>query len=396
MEAINRAAFSYLVKPYEMELLMLSIRRAIEKRLALEKNIRLATLVGSSSEAIISTDRAGLVTSWNEGAEAMFGHGPGDILGRPVSCLFPPESAPALRELGERVGSGESIKAFELVLQGKSGRPMHASLTMSPLRDASGAVVGAALVSHDISEQKALQAQVIRAQRLESLATLAAGMTHQFNNINAAVKGSLEVIARVTNLPAAAGRFAAEALKALQRSIDITERLGGITAAASAGLESIGLAEMVEALLASFEGRFEAQGVSIGVEVDPDARVMASRAMLGFVVESLLTNSLHALIDAPLPAITVRSKRAAELVGLEVVDTGCGIPAEGFAPRVYPPFHHKGRVGSAQFAPVPRQRRWLEPRCLPEHRDRRRRPDGGGKRAGGRIDLQGLAAGGTS
>ncbi len=317
-----------------------------------EKNIRLATLVESSHDAIIGIDRNDLVTSWNKGAEAIYGYTAAEMIGRPIFTLIPPEIEERARADRERILNGEDISHFETEQFHKDGRRLSVSLTLSPIRDSRGNIAGAAWISSDITSQKALQAQLIRAQRLESLATLAAGIAHQFNNINTAIKGYLEILSLGRELPAESRSYVQNALRSLDRAISITERLQGLTSSAPAALEDVDLAELVRSLLPLFERRFEENGTTVKTDLQPAARARANRALLSFVTESLFTNSLHALMGRPTRRISVRTRMEGGFACLEVSDTGCGISAENL-PRIFTPFFTtKGEwaaTGSTQF-----------------------------------------------
>ena len=231
-----------------------------------ERNIRLATLVESSHDAIVGVDPGDIVTTWNKGAESMFGYSAEEMIGRPIGVLIPPDLAAQARTTREHVQRGEDIGPVETELIRRDGRRIFVSLTLSPIRDAEGKVVGAASISIDITAQKALQAQLIRSQRLESLGTLAGGIAHQFNNINMAVKGYLDIIAQSQDLPAPAAAYLKEALRGVQRSIEITERLQGLTSAAPASRETLRLEQLVPTLLPLFEKQLE------GIRCDNPAR----------------------------------------------------------------------------------------------------------------------------
>ena len=322
-----------------------------ERRHMEERNLRLATLVESSHDAIVGVDPDGIVTTWNKGAESTYGYSAEEMIGRPIGVVIPPDLAAQARTNRERVERGEDIGPIETEQIRKDGRKIFVSLTLSPIRDAENTVVGTASISIDITARKALQAQLIRSQRLESLGTLAAGIAHQFNNINMAVRGYLDLIAQSPGLLASTAAYLKEALRGVQRSIEITERLQGLTSAAPAGRETLRLEKLVPTLLPLFERQLEGSGVTIQLDLQETQPVLASRSMLGFVITSLLTNSVHALLDCPSRIIVLRTRSQGDSSSVEVSDTGCGIPHENL-PRIFSPFFTtKGewaQPGSAQ------------------------------------------------
>jgi len=134
----------------------------------------LASIVESSRDAIISTDLNGAITSWNRGAELLFGYTAAEIIGKPLTKLIPPDRIEEKRGIPERLVSGEQIDSFETVRRCKDGHLVDVSLTMSPIKNAKGAVVGVSKIARDISEL----------QRVRTQQTLLLGeMKHRINNL---------------------------------------------------------------------------------------------------------------------------------------------------------------------------------------------------------------------
>jgi two-component system CheB/CheR fusion protein len=115
---------------------------------------RLASIVESSDDAIISKDLEGIVTSWNHGAERLFGYTAEEAIGKSILMLVPPERSKEEVEIIERVRLGEHIEHYETVRQHKDGRGVWVSLTVSPLRDAQGRIVGASKIARDMTERR--------------------------------------------------------------------------------------------------------------------------------------------------------------------------------------------------------------------------------------------------
>ncbi len=115
---------------------------------------RLAAIVESSADAIIGKDLEGIITSWNGGAEALFGYTAAEMVGRPILRLIPPDRHHEEQDILDRIRRNESVAHFETVRRTKDGRLIDVSITASPIRDASGRVVGASKVARDISERR--------------------------------------------------------------------------------------------------------------------------------------------------------------------------------------------------------------------------------------------------
>jgi PAS domain S-box-containing protein len=120
---------------------------------------RLAAIVDSSHDAIVSKDLNGVITSWNRGAERLFGYTAGEIIGRAITTLIPADRQHEETMILERIRRGELVDHYETVRQRKDGCLVDISLTVSPVKDAAGKIVGASKIARDISEKKQAQAR---------------------------------------------------------------------------------------------------------------------------------------------------------------------------------------------------------------------------------------------
>jgi PAS domain S-box-containing protein len=313
-------------------------RDMTERRRMEEKNLRLAAMIESSNDAIISIGLDDTVTSWNKGAENIFGYSAEEMMGTSIIPLLSPQVMMQEPTLREQMGREGRVLHTESTVMRKDGRRIYVSTSTSVITDAEGQMVGITFISRDVTDQKALQVQLIRAQRLESLGTLAAGIAHQFNNINTAVRGYLDILSQDTGLPASARSYVRKTLKAVQRAVDITDRLQGLTTSASStSPEVLRLEEAVPAIVALFAKTLEREGIRLEVDIPQTPAVRVSHAMLEFLVTSLMTNSIHALSGCASPLVAIRGRCKAGFCSLEVTDNGCGISAENL-PRIFTPF----------------------------------------------------------
>ena len=123
---------------------------------------RLAAIVESSADAIIGKTLTGTITSWNTGAEDMYGHTAHEMVDRNISLIVPPDRAGEASDILERVGRGQQVEPYETERVHRDGQLIDVSIAVSPLRDRAGAIVGASTVARDISEQKrALRSQTL-------------------------------------------------------------------------------------------------------------------------------------------------------------------------------------------------------------------------------------------
>src|SRR5829696_7197876 len=133
------------------------IARDISEQKALEREaFRLAAIIDSSEDAIISKNLDGIVQTWNKAAERMFGYAADDIVGRSITTIIPADRRGEEDSVLSRIRAGTSIEHFETVRQRRDGSLIDISLSVSPIRDAAGEVIGASKIARDISRQKAL------------------------------------------------------------------------------------------------------------------------------------------------------------------------------------------------------------------------------------------------
>ena len=136
------------------------VRDITERKQTEEIRARLAAIVESSDDAIISKTLDGAITSWNHGAEKIYGYSSEEIVGKPVSVLVPTDRPDEIPEILEKVGRGEAIDNYETVRLAKDGRRLDVSLTISPVKDLSGNLVGASTIARDITERRRTESEL--------------------------------------------------------------------------------------------------------------------------------------------------------------------------------------------------------------------------------------------
>ncbi len=176
-----------------------------------QANAALAAIVASSDDAIISKTLDGVILSWNAGAQRIFGYSAGEAIGQPLHMLIPPDRASEETDILARISRGESIEHFETLRRCKNGSEIRVSVTISPLRDAKGIIVGASKIARDISETRRF-AIAIEQQEARLSAIIDAAM-------DAIV--TIDAQQRITMFnPAAEAMFCCRASEALGSSID--------------------------------------------------------------------------------------------------------------------------------------------------------------------------------
>ena len=130
------------------------VRDITEQKHAADLKQLVAAVVESSDDAIIRKTLEGVITSWNKGAERIFGYSAEEVVGKHVSLLMPPERVEDMTSILERVRRGERVDHYETKRRTKDGRILDISLSVSPVRDREGHIIGAAKVARDITERK--------------------------------------------------------------------------------------------------------------------------------------------------------------------------------------------------------------------------------------------------
>jgi diguanylate cyclase (GGDEF)-like protein/PAS domain S-box-containing protein len=164
IETLHRGAADYVLKNH-LSKLAPAVIRAMEE--AAERNLRrkLAAIVESSEDAIFGKTPDGRVTTWNPGAEKMFGYSAAEIVGKSLDVLAPPGGEQTIAELLAVVAGGKSVAHYEISCRAKDGRSIEVSLSLSPIRDSSGTISGISAIARDITERKAAEAALLRLNR---------------------------------------------------------------------------------------------------------------------------------------------------------------------------------------------------------------------------------------
>jgi PAS domain S-box-containing protein len=148
-----------------------------------EYRSRLALIIDSSQDAIIGKDVNGIVTSWNQGAQHMYGYTAAEMLGQSISILSPKDRPDEIPKILETIRRGETVQHYETVRVSKDGHLLIVSISVSPIRDSEGVIVGASVIARNITEQKRAQEQLRQSQKMEAVGRLAGGVAHDFNNV---------------------------------------------------------------------------------------------------------------------------------------------------------------------------------------------------------------------
>jgi PAS domain S-box-containing protein len=308
---------------------VLIFRDMTEERRAELARAWLASIVESSHDAIVSKTLDGCITSWNPGAVALFGYTPGEIVGKPITTIVPPELYEEEAEVLARLRRGERLDHFETVRVAKDGRRIDVSLTVSPIRNEEGEIIGASKIARDISERKRTEQQLREAdnRKDEFLATLA----HELRNPLSPLRNSVELLLRLEPDRPELQTACAIIERQLRQMTHLVDDLLDLSRVRTGRIdlltENVDLGALLQTLEHSFRPMFEAarQHVTVAMPADP-LYVSGDRARLIQVFSNILTNASKYTPEGGHIRIELESLDGDALV--RVSDTGIGIPPD--------------------------------------------------------------------
>jgi len=295
----------------------------------------LAAIVESSDDAIVSKTVDGVIQSWNASAERLFGYSADEAVGRPITMIIPPDRRDEEQEILRRIRAGERTDHFETVRMRKDGRLINVSLTVSPVRDESGKVVGASKTARDITERKkadeqiqVLMSELKQADRRkdEFLALLA----HELRGPLAPLRNTLEIMKRTGqsgNSDEAHGTMDRQ-LGQLVRLVDDLLDVSRIThGKISLAKQRVDLAQVIGQAVEASRPQAESLGHRVRVMLPPRPIYLeADPARLAQVFGNLLNNACK--YTPPGGRISVTAEQTGSVVLVKVKDSGVGIPAD--------------------------------------------------------------------
>src|SRR6202008_2107437 len=154
-----------LLKSSPSPLVLAMVEDITDKKKAEEARYRHAAVIESSDDAIASGTLDGIIVSWNTGAQKMYGYTESEAVGKPISMLVPPELPDEENNILETLKSGNRIEHFETVRVTKTGKRIHVSLSISPIKDSSGRIVGVSGIARDITNRKRAEEALLSSER---------------------------------------------------------------------------------------------------------------------------------------------------------------------------------------------------------------------------------------
>ncbi len=308
----------------------------------------LSNIVNSSDDAIVSKNLDGVVTSWNKSAERVFGYTAEEMVGRPISLLFPPDRQGEEPAILERIRRGERVDHFETIRIHKSGAKLEISVTISPVRDETGRIVGASKVARDITEQKRAQREMAKLNEELQKATrmnseFLAVMSHELRTPLNAIAGWVQILRDKHVKP----EQMAQGLEIIERNTwvqvelinDLLDMSRIITGKLKLDLRRIDLASTVANAVETVRPTADAKGVRLTSALSSiGGSVMGDEARLHQIVGNLLSNAIK--FTPREGRVHVALERVNSHVEIVVEDTGKGIQAD-FLPYVFDRFRQE-------------------------------------------------------
>ena len=311
---------------------------------------RLAAIVESAEDAIVSKDLDGIIQSWNHGAERIFGYTAQEAIGRSITIVIPDDRLDEEAEVLTRIRAGLAVEHFETVRRRKDGSPIDIALTVSPIRTSTGEIIGASKIARDITEQRRLREIAEEASRLKD--EFLALLSHELRTPLNTVLGYARMLRKEDSRMV--GDLRVRALDALERNADALSRLvtdvldtsRSVSGKLRLDLETAPLEEIVSEAVRTVSPPAEAKDLSFEIHCEPGISVRADRDRLQQVLWNLLSNAIK--FTPAGGTVSLRTRRDHGSIVISVEDTGIGIAPEHL-PHVFQRFWQAHTGASREF-----------------------------------------------
>ena len=328
----------------------LATREAAEEELRRTEE-RLRAVVAAAPLAIALTNREGTIQVWNREAERIYGAPAAEAIGRPVSEVTE-MGASQFEEFRRTMAAGGSIAGLPISRRQADGRQLELRLFLAPLRDDEGSVTGAVSIIEDLSDRRALEAQLRQSQKMETMGQLAGTIAHDFNNLLTAIRGFAEIAAASLGPDHEVGQDLAEIRAAADRAADLTRRLLAFSSQTPAGATIHELNAVVQGMEPMLR-RLIGPTVDLRMSLSREAGyVRIDRGQLEQAVLNLVINARDALPDGGTIKVATGiehveatpTEDAHRVAVLTIEDTGVGMVPE-VVERAFEPFFTTKKAG---------------------------------------------------
>jgi PAS domain S-box-containing protein len=334
-----------LVKTISFACVSASIGALIRKlRNARAGRTRLAAIVDSSNDAIISEDLNGVVTSWNAAAMKMFGHTAEEMIGQPILWIVPDELHAQERMILRNLREGKGFNHFETERLRKDGSRIKVSLMISPLLDANGHVEGASKIVRDVTERVKMQNAIIESEKLAATGRMAAAIAHEINNPLEAITNLAYLIDSSENLDSSVKHCSGMLVDEIHRLSNVAKR--SLTFFRDTGKPAeFDVAATVDGVLALNKPLFTQKNISVRRSYAGPFMVFGSSAEMRQVFSNLIRNAIDAIAADGQIEVRIRASQGSNW-RISVADNGHGIRPDA-QERLFQPFvTTKGSTGN--------------------------------------------------
>lgn len=303
-----------------------------------EIRFRLAAIVDSADDAIISKDLNGVVTSWNEGALQMFGYTAEEMIGQPILRLIPEELHYEEEQILRTLRAGDRVDHFETTRQKKSGERIEVSVTISPIKDENGHVIGASKIARDISDRKRIERLLIQSEKIAATGRMAAAIAHEINNPLESIVNLIYLARQNINPQGKAQTFLLTAEQELERLSHLARQTLGYYRDTGTATE-LYLHDLIENVLSVYQGKVLSGGISVDTRFNDLQKIVVSRGEMLQVFSNVIANAIDAMPQGGVLNISIRKLMSAAGDGMQVIirDSGTGISRADLE-RVFEPF----------------------------------------------------------
>lgn len=298
----------------------------------------LAAIVVSSEDAIIGKDLNGIITSWNQAATRILGYSREEMIGASILKLIPEDLHSSETIILEKIRAGERIEHFETVRLTRSGELLDVSLTISPVRDENGTIVGASKILRDISNRKHIERSLLQAEKIAAAGRMAATIAHEINNPLEAVVNLLYLLRPFVQDRKGISYLDAAESELIRVSYIARQTLGFYREHTS--VSSASVAELAEHAITIYEPRCASIGIRIETSLQSTRKIVLRRGEIMQVISNLIANSIQAMPSGGTLQISVRDAapaNTAEGIVFSIRDSGVGIAKEHL-PRIFDAF----------------------------------------------------------
>lgn len=304
----------------------------------------LAALVDSTDDAIISKDLNGIILTWNDAAAQMFGYSAGEIIGKNVRLLIPDELQHEEAAILAKIRAGERISHYETLRIRKNGERFDVSITISPLIDQEGQIIGASKIARDITKRKNLEKQLIQSEKLAATGRMAATVAHEINNPLDAVLNLLYLAHKSTSLTDIRS-FLTTAESELEHVAHIARQTLGYYRDDGTATPVV-LQGLIENVLAVYQGKLTSAGIVTECRFENHPLQLGSRTELLQILSNIVANAIDAMPEGGVLRIQTRKRVHPDGVEIKLSDNGAGIRKENLDKVFEPFFTTKGEMGT--------------------------------------------------